>query len=147
MSQTTTNLDALKAEAKRCTQARESQHAEAVYYLGEVRKCLDGTYGGGPPIDMYLSAGGYTEKLAAVLKDTADASRAERDAWTAYHRAERAERDAAPRRPTPCAICGHDYSAGHCACTLSEPLDGEGPQGEDYMEALACRNRMLSCGG
>ena len=29
---------------------------------------------------------------------------------------------------------------GQCACSRSEPADGMGPQGEEYLEALAARD-------
>ena len=46
-------------------------------------------------------------------------------------------------KPDTCAICGEsrgpdvDYM---CRCARTEPMDGEGPQGEEWLEACAARD-------
>ena len=137
MSQTTTKVDELRAKAEACHRETARIHAQTKEPYQWLTHCLSDKHGL-PDVGGYLSAGGYAKKLVGLAEQAANAARAERDAWAAYHAAARAERDARPRRPTPCAVCGRDYSAGHCACSLSEPIDGTGPQGEDYMEARAC---------
>ena len=52
---------------------------------------------------------------------------------------------AAPRpkaRTRTCAICGGEIGPDtgyQCRCSMSEPADGMGPQGEDWLEACASR--------
>ena len=121
MSQTTTNVDEI-VKSHETDAAVHGAHAE----------------GNVAALTSAILAREY-DRAELIAADIAEACRragnAMYDARAARGRAERP-----PRPKQACAICGRDYSAGHCACTLSEPLDGEGPQGEDYMEALACRN-------
>ena len=51
-----------------------------------------------------------------------------------------------PTQERKCAICGGEISAAtgyQCACSRSEPLDGDGPQGEDWLEYCAARRDCL----
>ena len=52
----------------------------------------------------------------------------------------------AGRGERTCAICGGVISAAtgyQCACSMSEPDDGAGPQGEDWLEYCAARRDCL----
>ena len=90
----------------------------------------------------------FAARIAACFGRAAEHAR---DASALRRAGDEAAKDAAetagdggPRgrtaRRSLCAICGDDISGGHCRCSLSEPPDGMGPQGEDYLEALAARD-------
>ena len=143
MQTTTTDLHLHDLYCKAQERRRETERND--YSIGQALKhldqCLDDAHSTPGPAE-YESAAVYAEQLVALCKQGAEAARHRDAAATEYYVAKHDDlaQRAARRRPQPCAICGHDRNEGHCACTLSEPMEGMGPQGEDYLEALACRN-------